>query len=114
MIVSNGEKLHIIIRRKFEEDIRRHFTGIIADSEGAVIRAEGYTFIFNRAKNRFIKKPEKRFGIFDLSSDGYLVNILPSTVLLENLVYQTTEEGYLMFTDNKEFSLDINELSVKR
>ena len=91
MIVANGEKLHIIIRRVFEEDVRRHFVCEIAESEGAVVRAEGYTFVFNRSKNEFVKKPEKRFGIFDLASAGYIVNIIPEEVMLENLTYKYSD-----------------------
>ena len=54
MIISVGEKLHIILRRQFEGDVRRHFLGTVEAHEGAVIRAKGYTFIYNRAKTRFI------------------------------------------------------------
>ncbi len=114
MIISVGEKLHIILRRQFEGDVRRHFLGTVEAHEGAVIRAKGYTFIYNRAKTRFIRKPEIRYGIFDLASPGYIVNFIPEEVELENLTYQTTEEGYLVFTDNVNYNLDINELSVKQ
>ena len=36
MIISIGEKLHILIRRRFEEDIRRHFAGVVSAAEGYI------------------------------------------------------------------------------
>ncbi len=114
MIVKTGEKLHVIVRRRFEEDIRRHFVGLVTEQEGAAVRSEGYSFIYNRSKNEFVKKPEKRFGIFDLASSGYVVNILPDDVILEDLSYKMTEHGFLVLSDGKGYSLDINELGAKR
>jgi hypothetical protein len=114
MIISEGEKIHVITRRRFEQDVRRHFAGTIVASEGAVVRAEGCTFVFNSSRNRFEKKLNKRIGIFDLAAEGYIVNTLPSEVVVENLIYKTTDEGSLVFTDNAGYSLNINEFSVKR
>lgn len=38
MIIERGEKVHIITRRLFESDLRRHFVGEVLDSEGSVAR----------------------------------------------------------------------------
>jgi hypothetical protein len=64
MLFEIGEKIHIMARRRFEQDIRRHFVGTVLASDGTVIRMEGYTFVFDSNKDIFIKRPEKRTRIF--------------------------------------------------
>ena len=44
MIVSKGEKVHVIMRRFFDEAVRRHFVGEIKEADGAIVRLEGYVF----------------------------------------------------------------------
>ena len=113
MVIELGEKVHIITRRKFEEDLRRHFLGVVLAVDGSLVRLEGYTFVFNANKNAFIKRPEKRVRIYDLSDSGYIVNIIPKEAELENVSYKMSELR-LFVTDGKTFSLDINEFGPHR
>ena len=114
MLITTGEKMHIVMRRRFAEDIRRHFAGTVTEAEGAVVRIDGYAFVFDSRKNQFMKKTEIRHSIFDIAAEGYIVNILPPDVEIKDLRYQVSEQGDLVFTDNKRFSLDINEFGVNR
>ena len=46
MVVEKGEKIHVMIRRKFETDLRRHFIGEITAVSGTLVRVEGYSYLF--------------------------------------------------------------------
>ena len=113
MVISQGEKAHIIRRRNFVDDPRRHFIGEIKEVDGQVVRVEGYVFIFDPSKGEFFKKTQKRTTIIDLGDSGYVVNVIPMDINIEQLVYKNDEKT-LFVTDGKSFSLDINEFGVNR
>lgn len=113
MIVEIGEKIHIMARRRFEQDIRRHFVGTVLTSDGSVVRTEGYTFVFDANKDNYDKRPEERTRIFDLSDSGYVVNIIPKETVLEKVIYKLSDRR-LVVTDEKTFSLDVNEFGPMR
>ena len=75
---------------------------------------EGYTFVFDANKDNFIKRPEKRTRIIDLSDSGYIVNIITKDTVLEKVIYTFTSDRRLVVTDENIFSLDINEFGPMR
>ena len=114
MILEISEKVHVVVRRIFEADLRRHFIGEIKAANGSVARIVGFFMIFDKSKNTFIKKPSIRVTIMDLSSSGYWVNILPKDVMLADLKYVYDSNNKLSLTDGKSFELDINEFGALR
>ena len=44
-ILSPGDKIHVMHRRRFEKDVRRHFVGEVKGYEQGVARASGYVFV---------------------------------------------------------------------
>ena len=62
MIIKPGEKIHVIIRRLFPQDIRRHFIGEVMDATESVVRAEGYAYLYDTNTNLFVRKNGCRFG----------------------------------------------------
>jgi hypothetical protein len=114
MLVSVGEKVHIVVKRSFETELRRHFVGEIMAAEGVITRIEGYAFVFDTTRNVFVKKPEKRTSIIDLAESGYLVNIIPVQVNIDDLVYKQSTQRTMIVTDDKGFSLEINEFGTNR
>jgi len=113
MLFENGERLHIITRRNFEGDLRRHFFGKIIESTGSVARIEGYVFVYDPTKDEYVKRPEKRIRIFDLADGSHIVNIFPKTTVLSDVCYRVSDEGRLVVTDGR-FSLDINEFGARK
>ena len=64
-ILKPGEKVHIILRRRFDKDVRRHFAGEVEVYESGVARATGYVFVIDDlSKHLFVKRPDKRTKIF--------------------------------------------------
>ena len=102
------------MRRMYESQLQRHFVGEVDAAVGGVVRATGYIFIYDEDKAQYIKKQAPRTAIFNLAESGYIVNMIPKTVLLADLRYEVIDRSYLAFTDGKDFSLDINEFSTRR
>lgn len=107
-LIVPGVKLHIITRRNFSEDLRRHFAGEVVGVGSEICEVKGHVFVFNAGANEYQKRPQLRIRLFSLADAQHIVNKLPSEVDLEALKY-TTLDGRLVVTDGKGFSLDINE-----
>ena len=114
MLIEIGEKIHLVTRRLFDENIRRHFVGEVVAVEGVVARTEGYTFIYDAKANQYHKAPEKQTTIFDLAESGYIVNIIPKNVDIDKLSYKTVDRSHLVITDGESFSLGVHEFGVNR
>ena len=113
MLLKAGEKVHIIERRHFNEDLRRHFFGEIIVSTGSAIRARGYVWVFDTSQGLFVKKPEPRERWIVLT-DRTTINILPTDVDLDEINYANDPGKGLIVTDGKGFSLEVTEFSAKR
>ena len=113
VVLKNGQKVHVITRRLFEGDLRRHFIGEVKEVDGHLVLLEGYPIVFLSMYNQFIKKSHKNLRIFSLANTGLIINVLPDHVNLEELVY-TNADRKLSLTDNKSFTLDIQEFTANR
>ena len=113
MIITQGEKVHIVYRALYENSTRRHFLGQIAEVDSTRCRIVGYAFIFDRKTDTLIRRPERRTTIVDLSESGYIVNVIDRGVDLDEVTYRYLSEVGLVVTDEKAFALNINEFSAK-
>jgi hypothetical protein len=111
MVLKLGEKIHVIVRRRWEDDLRRHFVGEVTDATENVVRIKGYVFVFHPGTNKYIKRPDLRDRIVSLTDSGNIINILPPAVDLDKVSYQTSRDERLVLTDG-EYSLDINEFGA--
>ena len=114
MLIKSGEKIHVIMRRAFETQVRRHFVGEVVAAEGAQARITGYVFIYDERSAHYVRKNSKRTTIIDLASSGYIVNVIPPTVDIESARYETIDRNELFFVDGKGFQLNINEFGTRR
>lgn len=111
--VSPGERVHVITRRLFEGDLRRHFVGECTKVTENAIRLEGYAFIYDSEKNVYERRPEKRTRIFSLSDGNLIITVLSADTALDTLKYARAKDR-LVLTDGKSILLDINEFGAKR
>ena len=111
MLLQAGEKVHVITRRCFDGDLRRHFVGQVVAAAESTVRVRGYTFVFYPGPNEYVRRPDLRERIISLSDAGNIINVIPQNVQLEELAYRPSEQNRLVVTDRKSFSLDINEFS---
>lgn len=111
-ILAIGEKVHIIERRLFPEDVRRHFVGeVVACTENA-FRVKGYPWIFDGAKG-FFRRPEMRERVVSLS-DRVMINVLPPEAKVDKVKYVIEPGKGIVVTDEKTFRLEISEFAPKK
>jgi len=75
------------------------------------MRVEGYVFVHNLSDNQFEKRFEKRIRIVSLVDANNLINVIPLNIEIDALEYFTSDNNRLVLTDNKGYTLDINEFS---
>jgi hypothetical protein len=107
-VLAVGDKLHIMTRRLFADDVHPHFVCEISAISGPFFRARGYSFVFDSGTNSYVKLPEARTRLFSLSDAGHIINVIPQEVDLDSLQYRIVAKR-LTITDNRGFSLEINE-----
>jgi hypothetical protein len=108
-LLSPGEKIHVIHRRHFEKDARRHFVGEVECYETGLARAIGYVFVVDDLnKHMFVKRPERRTKLIAIGSGAVIVNVIPRDVDLERLHFELKERA-LYITDGKSWQMDVRE-----
>ena len=107
-VLAIDDKLHIMTRRLFADDVHPHFVCEISAVAGPLFRAQGYSFVFDSGTNSYVKHPEARTRLFSLSDAGHIINVIPREVDLNSLQYRIVA-GRLAITDSRGFSLEINE-----
>ena len=108
-LLSPGEKIHVIHRRQFEKDIRRHFVGEILRYEGGIARASGYVFVVDDLnKHMFVKRPDRRIKLIPILSGEVIVNIIPGAVDLDRVSYELKNRT-LLVTDGGVWSMDVKD-----
>ena len=114
MLLEPGDKVHVITRRLFEADLRRHFVGEVQAVTESTVSLSGYVFVFDTGSNQFLRRPSRRVRIVGLADSGQILNMIPQAVKIEELSYEMSAENRLVITDGHSFSLDINEFSALR
>jgi hypothetical protein len=114
MIFEPGEKIHVIIRRLFATDLRRHFIGEIVRVSESVVKVKGIAIVRNSVTNQYEFKPDTRVRIVSLIDARNIISVIPSEAKIEDTKYVLTHEKRLVVTDGKSFTLDINEFSTTR
>lgn len=94
-MLEPGEKVHVIERRTFEHDVRRHFVGEVERATDAVARATGYTFVANMMTGQFERREPPRTRIIPLAATGLIVYVIPQDVDLKSIRYEWTSGNKL-------------------
>ena len=111
-ISRRGEAVHVIERRLFAGDVRRHFIGEIEACTDRALRVRGHLFVHDSGANAFLQKPELRTRIIPLDN-RVIINVLPEGLSLEEVRYDHDSEGNLTLTNGSDFELDISEFSKR-
>jgi hypothetical protein len=111
-LVKPGEGIHVIERRLFSSDVRRHFIGEIEDCTDRALRVKGHLFVYDSGSSTFLRKPELRIRLISLDN-RVIINVLPEGVALDEVRYAHDAEGNLTLTDGTDFKLDISEFSTR-
>lgn len=109
MIVSPGEKLHVITRPLFEHELRRHFVGEVIAANEVAARVQGYVFVFESERAQFVRRRELRTRIVAFGDGLSIIKVIPPEVPIEQLVYRLGPDGTLVMTDGRHFAMDLHE-----
>lgn len=113
MPLTVGEKVHVIERRRFDTDLRRHFCGVIEAVSDVAFRAIGHIFVYDPGSSSYTRIDSKRTRLIPLASDGYIINVLPPETDIDSVRYDDSS-GRLVVTDGGVFRLDVNEFGRNR
>ena len=111
-VIEPGEKIHVAFRRLFEGDMRRHFIGEVVIATESMIRAQGYTHLFDPRANLWVRHPEFRVRLISLTDETAMINVLPRDASPEAAGYAVNDAGHLVMTDGETFALEVNEFGV--
>lgn len=113
MLLDIGDKVHVIERRLFDSDVRRHFVGTVDRVDSAAMRVSGYVFVFDSGPSAYVRSDELRTRIIPLAAAGFVINVAPPETNIDDVRY-VEQGGRLIVTDGGVFSLDINEFGRAR
>lgn len=108
MIFKPEEKLLIIERRTFQEDIQRHFIGVLVAATDHNIRIIGHPWVYNFKLGMYERRPEQRERVFHLSERQVII-VLPPEADLEAVRYSINAGRQAYVTGGQTFSLEITE-----
>ena len=113
MVLDIGEKVHVIERRLFDADVRRHFIGVVDRVDTSAVRLTGYVFVYNSMASAYVRGSRQRSRVIPLAATGFVINVIPSDTSIEDVQYRE-QDGRLTATDGGAFNLDINEFGGSR
>ncbi len=113
MLLDIGDKVHVIERRMFDSDVRRHFFGVVERVNSSAMRISGYVFVYDSSSSTYVRGLEPRTRVIPLVASGFVINVAPQETSVEDVQYVEQNER-LTVTDGGSFSLDINEFGRRR
>jgi hypothetical protein len=114
MPLDIGEMVHVIERRGFDTDVRRHLFGVVDRVTQSAIRVTGYVFVYDPSATTFVRHKEPRTRVLPFTS-GLIINVAPVGTKPEDVEYVLDDQsGKLTVSDGGAFSLDINEFGLFR
>ncbi len=108
MIPTVGEKVLIIDRKLFAEDIQRHYIGEITKTSENALKVKAHVWIRDQVKG-FVRKTGNRERLV-YPSDRTIINIIPENVNLNEIKY-VHAGATTVVTDEKNFTLDVTEFA---
>jgi len=111
-MLDPGDKVHVIERRVFEGDLRRHFAGEVVKSNDVAFVAMGYDFTFDADSDRYLRAPDRSTRIVSMTDSRVLVRLLPKETSVDEIRYEYADR--VVVTDGKGFRLDITEFDPRR
>lgn len=113
MPLAAGDKVHVIERRHFDTDLRRHFVGVVEVVTEVAFRASGYVFVYDPGTSSYARLETRRTRIIPTSSAGIIINVVSPETDIEATRYDDSS-GRLVVTDGGALRLDVNEFGRNR
>jgi hypothetical protein len=105
-LLEPGERIHVIERRAFDGDVRRHFVGEVEMADESAVRAVGYTFVCNTMTGNFDRREPARTRIIPLTSAGLVVYVIPREIDVRAVRYEWASGRLVVRAGSWEVFLD--------
>ena len=113
MLLDIGDKIHVIERRLFDTDVRRHFFGEVERIDSAAVQLTGLVFVYDSRSSTYVRGDRFRTRVIPLAANGFIINVAPRETNVDDVRY-IERDGRLAVTDGGDFLLDINEFGGSR
>jgi hypothetical protein len=113
-ILRPGDRIHVTLRRLFDEEPRRHFSGVVQAATDSLAKIDGWPWLFDSSRNVFIRSDERRVRLVSLVDASNVIHVLPADVDPEKLKYEVLQGGRYAITDGGSFRMDVNEFGPRR
>jgi hypothetical protein len=105
-----GEKIHIVERRQFDSDLRRHFIGEVEYCSDHHLKIKGKLFVYNATSKVFERIEPSRFRIY-ANDNNIGITILPQDFDLPTAVYKRIPYK-LLFCDANGFEMELGDIGT--
>jgi hypothetical protein len=113
VLLSKGDKIFVVARRLFPEDLRRHFVGEVVEASETTVKVRGFAFIYDDVQSDFVRREDIRTRIFSLTDVGNIINVLPSDAILREVQYMVDNQNQRIVSDGKTFKINVSEFSAR-
>lgn len=109
MLLSTGEKIHVMHRTFFDKATGRTLVGVVEACESGVVRVHGHIYEMDPARGVLLRQngPVTRF--ISLVNGEHIVTPLPDSVALDSLAY-TQDARDLQLTDGSKWEVQLGTL----
>lgn len=111
MLFNTGDKVHVLVRRNFDGDVRRHLIGMVERSSEHAILVQGRKAVYDNSSANYDILSEINSQVVSLVDSGVIITHIPEHVKLDELYYQYNP-GMTVITDGKEWTLRITEVGL--
>jgi hypothetical protein len=91
-ILDSGDRVLIITRRLFPDDVQRHFVGMVDRATQNAILVHGYTFVRDTAQGEFVRRKSQRSRVFPLDNH-IVIYVLPYDTDIKLVLIDISEFG---------------------
>jgi len=112
MLLTHGEKVHVMHRSFSEKPAGRTLVGMVELCEAGVARIRGRIYVVDPTTGKMKRQPEIVTRFISLVNGEHIVTPLPEEVVLDQLSYEQDTQG-LRLKDDAKWGVHLSALSLQ-
>lgn len=109
--VHSNDRILVVGRRLFRDDVTNMFVGVVEDYEEGSVRVRGYAYNINPYELGTEKRAEERVRIVSLNS-GDIIYVLPRELNVGQTQIKRSPKS-LVLTDGQSFTMDLTDFLAR-
>jgi hypothetical protein len=105
--VHSNDRILVVDRKLFRDDVTNMFVGIVEDYEEGFVRARGYAYHIHPYEMGTEKRAEERIRVVSLSA-GDVIYVLPRELNVGQIQIKRSPKS-LILTDGQSFQMDLTD-----